>query len=50
MTPDEILEQARRTLTREEQTQLAHDIWVDANSPDEEQRSGGQPVKKSRET
>ena len=32
MTTAEILEQARK-LTREEQIQLAHDLWVEADGP-----------------
>lgn len=32
MTRAELLEQARK-LTREEQMQLAHDLWVEADGP-----------------
>lgn len=32
MTTAELLEQARK-LTREEQLQLAHDLWVEADGP-----------------
>lgn len=35
MTTAELLEQARK-LTREEQLQLAHDLWVEADGPYED--------------
>lgn len=35
MTTAELLEQARK-LTREEQMQLAHDLWVEADGPYED--------------
>jgi hypothetical protein len=35
MTTAELLEQARK-LTREEQRQLAHDLWIEADGPYED--------------
>ena len=36
MTVAELLEQAHKQLTREEQLQLAHDLWVEADGPYED--------------
>lgn len=36
MTVTELLAQAHQQLTREEQMQLAHDLWVEADGPYED--------------
>lgn len=36
MTVAELLEQAHQQLTREEQMQLAHELWVEADGPYED--------------
>lgn len=36
MTVAELLEQAHQQLTREEQMQLAHDLWIQADGPYED--------------